>query len=169
MTDYTPGSYFPSSYYAPSYFGGELSGTVNISASISSVASVSASLTFTGQAVRQGLVSGAGTQRRRKKPLFYAEIDGKRIFGTAAELDALFEAYRLQQQAEKVVKIKKPRKVAAKTVSAPVGTPVLDALTAIARLEERARIAANDKAAKEAYKRMLEEDEDEAMALLLAA
>lgn len=166
MNDFTPGSYFPSSYYAPSYFGGELSGSVNIFATITASVTVAASLTFAGQAEQSR--SGGVTKRKKRKQLYYAEIEGKRIFGTANELDDVFAAYRAAKQVQKVVPLAKPKKVAAKVVQAPVGTPVLDALTAIARFEERERIAQMVKSTKEAYARMLEE-EDETLAILLAA
>lgn len=137
MADITPNSYFPDGYFPASYFGGQ-DAPGSIAAQITASSNVSATLSFTGIASR--IVGGAASKKRRAKrpPVYYADIDGKRIYGTQEELDAVFAAAR---KAQIKVKSAKPKRVTEKIKDPAPGTPVLDAITAEARFVEKARLA----------------------------
>lgn len=167
MSDYTPSSYFPSSYYSPSYFGGGAADPNAMLATIACVATVSASLSNGSNVVAARTGGGAGRQAKRI-PYYFIDVDGKRIYGTAEEIEAYLAALR-----EVKPKTKKPKRVRVKAtapVEAPdIGTPVMDAATAIARLEERKRIIDADLEAARVAREIANDDEEEVLALLLAA
>lgn len=112
-------------------------------------------------------VAGRG---KRRKPRYFAEINGQRIYASREELEALIISLREQDEPEPVLKQEpveapkakeppKPVTVAVRKSAPPVDMSILEGLVA----EYFSAVGRTNAVRQEA-----EEDEEEALALLLA-